>query len=306
MIKKRRKHNTAKKNQKLEKCVTANRKYKDTVFRMIFLDKKNLLSLYNAISGKTYTDSEKLEIVTLENAIYMGMKNDLAFIINTNIFLYEHQGTYNPNMPLRDLFYISSEYAKLVENRSLYSTKMQKIPAPNFVVFYNGTKKVEDCQIHCLSEAFENLTGEPQLELKVKVLNVNAGHNQVLMEQCQILKEYAEYVAMVRKYLVEMPLNDAVNMAVDECIRKGILAEFLRKNRAEVVRVSIFEYDKEIEDEKLRQAEFAAGKTEGRNIERRMHIREMLLDNVPINKIKQYTKATEEEILSEQEKIKEN
>lgn len=115
---------------------------------------------------------------------------------------------------------------------------------------------------------------------------------------------------MVRKYLAEMSLNDAVNTAVDECIRNGILAEFLRKNRAEVVRVSIFEYDKEIEDEKLRQAEFAAGRTEGRiegrNIERRMHIREMLLDNVPINKIKQYTKATEEEILSEQEKIKEN
>ena len=111
---------------------------------------------------------------------------------------------------------------------------------------------------------------------------------------------------MVRKYLAEMSLNDAVNTAVDECIRNGILAEFLRKNRAEIVKVSIFEYDKEIEDEKLRQAEFAAGRTEGRNIERRMHIREMLLDNVPINKIKQYTKATEEEILSEQEKIKEN
>ena len=100
----------------------ANRMYKDTVFRMLFSDRKNLLSLYNAISGSHYDDPDKLEIVTLENAIYMGMKNDLAFIVDTDLFLYEHQSTYNPNMPLRDLFYISSEYQKLVDHKSLYSS----------------------------------------------------------------------------------------------------------------------------------------------------------------------------------------
>ena len=108
---------------------TANRNYKDTVFRMLFSDRKNLLSLYNAVSGSHYDDPEKLEIVTLENAIYMGMKNDLAFIIGTDLFLYEHQSTYNPNMPLRDLFYISSEYQKLVDHKSLYSSTLLKIPA---------------------------------------------------------------------------------------------------------------------------------------------------------------------------------
>ena len=120
---------------------TANRNYKDTVFRMLFSDWKNLLSLYNAVSGAHYDDPEKLEIITLENAIYMGMKNDLAFIIGTDLFLYEHQSTYNPNMPLRDLFYISSEYQKLVDKKSLYSSVLQKIPAPQFIVFYNGTEK---------------------------------------------------------------------------------------------------------------------------------------------------------------------
>ena len=108
------------------KKVTANRNYKDTVFRKLFSDRKNLLSLYNAINGTAYTDEMKLEIVTLENAIYMGMKNDLAFIIDTNLFLYEHQSTYNPNMPLRDLFYISSEYQKLVDRKSLYSSILLK------------------------------------------------------------------------------------------------------------------------------------------------------------------------------------
>lgn len=113
-----------------KKQLTTHRNYKDTVFRMLFSDRKNLLSLYNAVSGVHYEDPKMLEIVTLENAIYMGMKNDLAFIIDTDLFLYEHQSTYNPNMPLRDLFYISSEYQKLVDKKSLYSSVLQKIPAP--------------------------------------------------------------------------------------------------------------------------------------------------------------------------------
>ena len=111
------------------KKIRANRQYKDTVFRMLFSDKKNLLSLYNAINRTSYTDLEQLEIVTLENAVYMGVKNDLAFIVDMGLFLYEHQSTYNPNMPLRDLFYISREYQKLVDQKSLYSSTLQKIPA---------------------------------------------------------------------------------------------------------------------------------------------------------------------------------
>ena len=162
---------------------TANRNYKDTVFRMLFSDRKNLLSLYNAISGAHYDNPEMLEIVTLENAIYMGMKNDLAFIIDTDLFLYEHQSTYNPNMPLRDLFYISSEYQKLVDKKSLYSSILQKIPAPQFIVFYNGTEKRKDSWVNHLSEAFENLPGNPKLELEVLTININEGHNEELMER---------------------------------------------------------------------------------------------------------------------------
>ena len=242
---------------------TTNRNYKDTVFRMLFSDRKNLLSLYNAISGSDYDNSEMLEIVTLENAIYMGMKNDLAFIIDTDLFLYEHQSTYNPNMPLRDLFYISSEYQKLVDHKSLYSSALQKIPAPQFVVFYNGTVKTKDYWVNHLSEAFENLSGEPKLELEVLTLNINEGYNKELMEQCQSLKEYARYVHCVRKYAKELELSEAVRLAVDECIQKGILSEFLRANKAEVISMSIFEYDKEEEERKLRKAEYEAGVADG-------------------------------------------
>ena len=240
-------------------AVSANRNYKDTVFRMLFSDKKNLLSLYNAVNSRDYTNPDDLEIVTLENAIYMGIKNDLAFIIDTNLYLYEHQSTYNPNMPLRDLFYISNEYQKLLDKKSLYSSSLQKIPAPNFIELYNGTDTLSDFSEHRLSSAFENLSGEPKLELIVTVLNINEGHNALLMEHCQTLKEYSQYVAKVRKYAAGMPLDQAVEYAVDECIKENILADFLRKNRAEVISMSIFEYDKEEEEKKLRKAEYEAG-----------------------------------------------
>ena len=244
---------------------TVNRNYKDTVFRMLFSDRKNLLSLYNAISGAHYDNPEMLEIVTLENAIYMGMKNDLAFIIDTDLFLYEHQSTYNPNMPLRDLFYISSEYQKLVDKKSLYSSILQKIPAPQFIVFYNGTEKRKDSWVNHLSEAFENLPGNPKLELEVLTININEGHNEELMEHCQTLKEYSKYVNCVRKYARELELNEAVKLAVDECIRNNILSEFLRANKSEVISMSIFEYDKEEEERKLRKAEYEAGVADGFN-----------------------------------------
>ena len=245
-----------------EKIPAANRQYKDTVFRMLFSEKENLLSLYNAVIGNAYQNADDLKIVTLENAIYMGMKNDLAFMLETNIYLYEHQSTLNPNIPLRDLIYIGIEYQQYVDDKSLYSSRLQKIPAPKFMVFYNGTDAVDDRVELRLSNAYEHLAGEPDLELKVLMLNVNEGHNKELMEQCQTLKEYAIYVARVRKYTSEMNLNDAVARAIDECIKEGILVEFLRKNRSEVKMVSILEYDKEWEEKKLRKAEYEAGKND--------------------------------------------
>ena len=263
MAKRRNKKINLKREHSERSAITANRKYKDTVFRKLFSDRKNLLSLYNAINGTAYMDASQLEIVTLDNAIYMGMKNDLAFIINTNLFLYEHQSTYNPNMPLRDLFYISGEYQKLVDLKSLYTSTRLRIPTPNFIVFYNGTEKNEDRWVEYLSESYENMSGEPNLELKVIILNINVGHNKKLMEECQTLGEYAQYVAKVRRYSEEMELNTAVECAVSESIQEGILKEFLQKNRAEVIAMSIFEYNEEEEKRKLRKAEYEAGMAEG-------------------------------------------
>ena len=242
---------------------SVNRKYKDTVFRLLFSDRENLLSLYNAIAGTSYQNADRLKIVTLENAVYMGMKNDLAFLLDTGLYLYEHQSTWNPNMPLRDLFYIASEYQVLADQKSLYSSVLCRIPVPKFLVFYNGSEIREDILTLRLSDAFELPQTDPDLELKVTVYNINAGHNRSLMEQCKILSDYAAYVAKVRQYAEQLPLTDAVEKAITECINEGILQEFLRKNRSEVLKVSIFEYDKEKEEKKLREAEFEAGEANG-------------------------------------------
>ena len=289
-----------KSTQVSEKIPAANRQYKDTVFRMLFSEKENLLSLYNAVTGNSYQNADDLKIVTLENAIYMGMKNDLAFMLETNIYLYEHQSTLNPNIPLRDLIYIGIEYQQYVDDKSLYSSRLQKIPAPKFMVFYNGTDEVDDRIELRLSNAYEHLAGEPDLELKVLMLNVNEGHNKELMEQCKTLKEYAIYVARVRKYASEMNLNDAVARAIDECIKEGILVEFLRKNRSEVKMVSILEYDKEWEEKKLRKAEYEAGKSDGIEIGRDETMAEIICNMVksgfPIEKIIEATGKNAEQI----------
>ena len=226
---------------------------------------KYQIQIVSCKKEKNYTDASALQVVTLENAIYLGMKNDLAFIMDMNLYLYEHQSTYNPNMPLRDLFYISNEYQKMVVQQSLYSSTIQKIPAPKFIVFYNGTKEINDLTEFRLSSAYECPTEDPDLELRVTVLNVNDGHNKALMEQCQTLKEYAQYVARVRKYVSsnELSLEEAVEKAVTECINENILRDFLSSNRAEVINMSIFEYDKELEEKKLRRAEFQAGMEAG-------------------------------------------
>ena len=308
MAKRKNRKVTAEKSQNAGKHLKANRKYKDTVFRMLFSDRKNLLSLYNAVNGTTYDNPSMLEIVTLENAVYIGMKNDLSFIVNTNLFLYEHQSTYNPNMPLRDLLYIAAEYQKLVDNKSLYSPILQKIPEPNFIVFYNGTEKKEESWVTYLSEAYEDFSGEANLELKVLTLNVNEGHNRKLMEECHILREYAQYVAKVRKYTKEMNLDGAVELAVDECIQEGILVEFLRKNKSEVVAMSIFEYNQEEEERKWKESVYEAARAEGRaegkvegRVEGLKEASEKIARNlkqlaVPIEVITKSTGLTSEEI----------
>lgn len=241
----------------------ANTHYKDTVFRMLFRDKGRLLGLYNAVSGKGYTDPDELEIITLESTVYMGMRNDLAFVIDFGLHLYEHQSTVNNNMPLRFLLYVSAEYGKLVDRKKLFGEKLAKIDTPHFMVFYNGTKACPERQELKLSDAFRIREDNPELELRVQVLNINMGYNEVLKEQCRTLKEYMLYVDKVRSYVKEMPVSEAVDRAVDECIEQDILREFLQKEKAEVKRMSLLECNAELALEIAKESGEESGVAKG-------------------------------------------
>ena len=252
------------------------RNYKDTVFRMLFKDKENLLSLYNALNQTDYTDMSGLEITTLENAVYMNYKNDVSFVFDFELMLYEHQSTVNPNMPLRDLLYVTSILQKRVNAENIYGSKQVMIPSPRFVVFYNGTDPQPERQTLKLSDAYEKKQENPELELTVTVYNINRGYNEEIMDACKMLKEYAMYVEQVRIYAKKMPLAEAVEKAVDYCIKAGILSEFLRKNRAEVIMLSIFEYDEEAHHKLLYEEGMEAGMERGLDEKTRIIVRNML------------------------------
>ena len=239
------------------------RNYKDTVFRMLFKEKENLLSLYNAVNETKYENTDNLIVTTLENAIYMNYKNDISFIFNFELMLYEHQSTVNPNMPLRHLIYITKELQGITRDDDLYSKALIKIPTPKFVVFYNGIDFQPERQTLKLSDACKRPLKTPELELLVTVYNINLGHNQKLLEACQLLKEYAQYVNQVRESAKIMPFPQAVNYAVDFCIQNGILTDFLQKNKAEAIEMSIFEYDEEKHLKNERELSYRDGKKDG-------------------------------------------
>ena len=271
--------------QRKEKSLAVNRVYKSRIFTMIFQDKEKLLELYNAISGKNYTDPELLEINTLENAIYMNMQNDLSFIIDVRLSLYEHQSTVNPNLPLRFLWYISKLYMGMTRKSNIYGTEKVKIPEPQFVVFYNGVEEQPERKVLRLSDLYHTRTERIEadlgrgLELEAVMYNVNRSHNRTLMEACKTLKDYAEYVYRVRQYAEETTLEEAVERAITECIREGILKDFLEKNRAEAKSVSIFEYDEEEHMRQEREQFWNKGMREGRSQGRQEGIREGIIQS---------------------------
>ena len=253
------------------------REYKDTIFRMLYSDKKELLALYNAVNDGDYTDPGLLQVVTLEQAIYMSMKNDVSFILDTRLSLYEQQSTVCPNMPLRDLMYVAKQFEALTAGRDIYSSSLIQLPAPRFITFYNGKRAQPERVEQRLSDAYysrettENAgdmggteNESPNLELKVLQLNINTGYNEELKQKCPTLLQYVQYVECVRKYERTMPLQEAVETAVDECIQKGILRDFLLREKAKVISMSIFEFDQELHDKTIRNESWEEGKAEGK------------------------------------------
>lgn len=225
------------------------REVKDRMFRFLFKeDKEGLLLLYNALNGTAYTDASDLEIVTIENAVYVVMKNDMAFIMADVLSMYEHQSTISGNLPVRFLIYLTEEYQMYIErtDESIYGRRQIELPVPKCVAFYNGEDEMPDMQELRLSDSFLGERDTADVELRVQVYNINYGHNKELMRQCPTLEAYAKFTAVCRKYLAQrMDRQEAYSSAVEYCIEHDILREFLQKNKAEVIGMLLEEFDAE-------------------------------------------------------------
>ena len=240
----------------MQESVTINRSYKDRLFKIIFEDKKELLSLYNALTGKNYQNPDELEINTIDDVIYMHLKNDMSFILDDWQNLFEQQSTFNPNQPLRGFFYFADLYKVKYFGKKIYSTRLLKIPTPQYIVFYNGTTSMPDRKELRLSDAFQQPTVQPDIEVVAHMLNINYGHNKELMERCQKLKEYAQFIDIIRHYLKEnehWSNEQAISKAIDDCIKNNILRDILQKERLRVMASILSEFDEVGYKEMIRQ-----------------------------------------------------
>ena len=267
--------------------MAVNDEYKDRVFKYLFGNPANrewTLALYNAVNGSNYENPEDIQYNAIEDAVYLGMRNDVSFIIVNELHLWEHQSTYNPNMPMRFLLYAAKLYEKYIAGSDYYpySSVLQPAPRPKCVCFYNGTGNQPERKILRLSEAFG---GDGDIEVIVTMLNINYGKNKALMAACEPLSEYAWLVEAIRGNQRTMRnLEAAIDAAIDEMPDEFVIKRFLLQNRAEVMGMFLTEYDQE---KVLSQAV---------NEDRRRVAADMLMERLPLSLISKISKLSEDAI----------
>ena len=232
--------------------VSINRQHKDRLFTMIFGDnknKKNILSLYNALHDTNYTNEDVVEITTIEDALYINMKNDVSFLLDNCLSLWEHQSTFNPNMPVRGLMYYGNLYNSYIDERCLpiYDSKFVKLPVPKYIVFYNGTVEHESIKKLKLSDAFIQEDSNHEFEWTAIMINLNKGKNDELLSKCKALSDYMTFINKINYYKKTTDiLKDAIELAINECIKEDVLADFLRKQRSDVMLTCLTEFSEEL------------------------------------------------------------
>ena len=248
-----------------EKTDDGNREYKSDLFSLLMSEKKYALEVYNAVNGSSYDDPEMIEIITLEHGVSLSVRNDAAFILDMNVNYYEHQSSYNPNMPLRYLIYYATDIKKKInkERKNLFGRTLINIPTPHFVVFYNGKEKRPEVEFNKLSDSFEKRTENPELDLTVTTYNINPGFNEDMMNKSEVLTGYTYLVECVRILEKIYELKTAIAKAIDECIEKGYLKEFLIEHRSEVEKNMVLDFTFEKQLELTREEERELGRREG-------------------------------------------
>lgn len=290
----------------------ANKEYKSDVFSMLLQDKKRAMEIYNAINGTDYDDPELVEMTTLDDKSFsLTVRNDASFILDANLSLYEHQSTYCPNMPLRDLLYFASIIQKQIkaQKRDIYGGRILKIPVPHFVVFYNGKENAPDQYDLRLSDAFEKETKNPEIELVCHVYNINNRKNVPLLSKCQTLREYMYFVDMVRKNNeISGNLEDAIEKAINQCMEENVLRDFLAQHREEVMHVMTLDYTFERRLEMQRAEAIEDGERIGKEIGKEEKLSEQIRKKIqkgkPLDQIADELEEVPETIRPLYEKIK--
>ncbi|MBR6027752.1 MAG: hypothetical protein IKP40_01585 [Clostridia bacterium] len=281
----------------------AQRKYKDRLFGFLFggeINREWTLSLYNAVNGSHYTDASQIEISTIREVLYLGMHNDVSFMISDEMNMYEQQSSFNPNMPLRMLQYAASLFERHVENlqRSKYSSRLIHLPTPRLVVFYNGRDDMPDEQVLRLSDAFAEEKRElSDIDVRVRMVNINKGHSLQLMSLCKPLDEYAWMVDCIRQSKASRSLEEAIDFAIDIMPGSFEIKPCMELHRAEVKGMLLTEYNEAKERERLAMEAKAEGRAEGEAKGRAEYLAEMVIKmlrkHLPLAYITDLTDADE-------------
>jgi predicted transposase YdaD len=255
-----------------------NREYKNSVFIALFSNPEALRELYSALEGVDLPPDIPIDINTLSDVLIKGKINDVSFTVdNRLVVLVEHQSTLNYNMPLRLLIYIAFLYQKIVDRQKVLQRKLEKIPAPEFIVLYNGKEPYPDHQELRLSDSFKAVEGLKlpntrvrNLELVVQVYNINRGHSHDLLERCKTLGGYSCFIGKVREFERVLPLAEAYKAAIKYCIEYDVLKQFLETHGSEVVNMLLQEITLEDEMAALRAEAIEEGLEQGRELGREL------------------------------------
>ena len=297
---------------------TSSNKHKDRLFCRLFGDeqnKQNSLSLYNALNNSNYTNTDELEVTTIEDAVYIKMKNDVSFLVDSILSLWEQPNTFNPNMPIRGLIYYGNLYNNYIDERGLniHGSKLVKLPTPQYTVLYNGKTNKKPVLKLKLSDAFMQKDANKEFDWTATVLNLNPGKNDELLAKCKILSDYMAFIHKINAYKGKTAtIKEAVELAIEECIASDVLAEFLKMQKNEVLSNCLAEFNEEVYRRDLieegreegrkegrkegREEGREEGRTEGREEERAFLVQKLYLKELSVETIAELLEMTEDEV----------
>ena len=259
----------------MENKVTSNPnpEYKDRLFKFIFgreteQSKHWRLQLYNALNGTNFTDPDELKINTIENVVYITMRNDISFIVDTEMNLFEEQSSYNPNMPLRGYIYFGILYQNYlaVNDMNLTSSSRVMIPTPKFYVFYHGGPKQPERWKMKLTDSFLSKDESGDFQWTATIINLHPDHNAALNKSCIPLYHYVKFVSMITaNKKAKLNNKEAIEKAVDEAIKQNLLDGFFKIHRAEVIGMCLEAVSEEELKRIWRRDGFSEGEQMGRS-----------------------------------------